>query len=57
MIRGIYLSYNDDLSQVHAIRNEVFSKELKLTDRQPDDEDIMAVHALLEAEGQGMAVV
>ena len=54
MIRGIYLSYNDDLSQVHAIRNEVFSKELKLTDSQPDDEDIMAVHALLEAEGQGM---
>ena len=52
MIRGIYLSYNDDLQDVYAIRQAVFTEEMGIdaaTER--DDCDMMAMHAVLEAEG------
>ncbi|MBE6014176.1 MAG: GNAT family N-acetyltransferase [Lachnospiraceae bacterium] len=52
MIRGIYLSYNDDLSDVHSIRKAVFTDELGIpSDVEADDNDMMAMHAVLEAEG------
>ena len=52
MIRGIYLSYNDDLTDVHSIRKAVFTDELGVpADVESDDNDMMAMHALLEAEG------
>ena len=52
MIRGIYLSYNDDLKDVYAIRKAVFTDEMGIdADTERDDNDMMAMHAVLEAEG------
>ncbi|MBR5336616.1 MAG: GNAT family N-acetyltransferase [Lachnospiraceae bacterium] len=52
MIRGVYLSYNDDLTDVHDIRKAVFTDELGIPeDIERDDNDMMAMHAVLEAEG------
>ena len=51
MIRGIYLSCNDDLKDVHAIRKAVFTNELGIpAETEADDNDMMAMHALLEGE-------
>ncbi len=51
MIRGIYLTYNDDLNDIHSIRKAVFTDELGIpADLEADDNDMMAMHALLQGE-------
>ena len=56
MIRGVYLSYNDDLTDIHMIRKSVFTDELGIpADIENDDNDMMAMHAVLEAEGAMVA--
>ena len=51
MIRGIYLTGNDDLKDIHNIRKAVFTDEMGIpADIERDDNDMMAMHALLEGE-------
>lgn len=51
MIRGIYLTGNDDLSDIHNIRKAVFTDEMGIpADIENDDNDMMAMHVLLEGE-------
>lgn len=53
MIKGTYLSYNEDLTQVKEIRKEVFQKELNISaDVEEDGEDMMAMHAIVDFEGR-----
>ena len=51
MIRGIYLTGNDDLKDIHNIRKAVFTDEMGIpANIENDDNDMMAMHALLEGE-------
>lgn len=51
MIRGKFLTSNDDISQIIALRRSVFCAELGLSEAgEPDENDAMAVYALAYAE-------
>ena len=51
MIKGQYLSYGDDLTKVHEIRKAVFTEEYGIPeDVELDDDDIMAMHVILDYE-------
>ena len=53
MIKGQYLSYGDDLTKVHEIRKAVFTEEYGIPeDVELDDDDIMAMHVILDYENE-----
>ena len=56
MVKGIYLEFNDDLSEVIHIRNEVFCKELGIPKEEVfDDIDEIAVHVLVKENDVSVA--
>lgn len=56
MIEGKYLSEKDDLSQVYALREAVFQKELGFrAELERDDYDRLATHAIAFEEGKPAA--
>ena len=57
MIEGRYLSGKDDLSQIYALREEVFERELGLTaEEDRDGEDELSIHAIA-CQGQETVAV
>lgn len=51
MIRGKFLTSRDDISQIMALRREIFCDELGFpAENEPDEHDKMAVYALAYAE-------
>ena len=53
MIKGQYLSYGDDLTKVHEIRKAGFTEEYGIPeDVELDDDDIMAMHVILDYENE-----
>ena len=53
MIKGQYLSNGDDLTKVHDIRKAVFTEEYGIPeDVELDDDDIMAMHVILDYENE-----
>ena len=58
MIKGQYLSYGDDLTKVHEIRKAVFTEEYGIPeDVELDDDDIMAMHVILDYENEKVGTV
>ncbi|SFA84224.1 Predicted N-acyltransferase, GNAT family [Acetitomaculum ruminis DSM 5522] len=56
MIKGVYLSVEDDMSQVKNIREKVFNEELKVPkEANTDGLDKMAMSVILDHEGKKVA--